>query len=273
MDTVIPRHRIMYSATHTSHAGLPRSNLLSRLAASGVAGSGQGQAKRARILATIMFGLVDRPPAAVGMPHAPTSATAPATTLAAATSTSATAAATAPGTALASSAVLPAPARHIPKRLRPLLPVLGKVVDNCRAFDFAAALGRCCPAPPDSTGGGKSLVALLRAHTPPSRVSLFLRRCLTAILPPALLDAGSDTQYVIERFRCFYSYWILGSDTKPLNLNNNKKKKKKKKIDQLPPVGPTSRRCAPLPTGSSDFGGLRSGASATRWRGSGQLGE
>ncbi|KAK9527185.1 hypothetical protein VZT92_015842 [Zoarces viviparus] len=95
--------------------------------------------------------------------------------------------------------------KKLPRRFFNMVPVFSQLLRLHRRCPYSRTLQRMCPAAEGSDAGPGVLSALLPQHYAPHRVYLFVRECLSAVIPRELWGSDHNRLQFFFRVRSFLS--------------------------------------------------------------------
>nr|ABC47309.1 telomerase reverse transcriptase [Epinephelus coioides] len=93
--------------------------------------------------------------------------------------------------------------KKLPRRFFTMVPVFSRLLRQHRRCPYSRILQRMCPVVEDRNTQQEDLSSLLPRHCAPHRVYLFVRECLTAVIPPELWGSDHNRLHFFSRVRGF----------------------------------------------------------------------
>lgn len=93
--------------------------------------------------------------------------------------------------------------KKLPRRFFNMLPVFGQLLHQHRRCPYGRILQRLCPVLEERDAGQGELNSLLPQHCAPHRVYLFVRECLSAVIPRELWGSDHNRLNFFVRVRSF----------------------------------------------------------------------
>ncbi|XP_017276537.1 telomerase reverse transcriptase isoform X2 [Kryptolebias marmoratus] len=93
--------------------------------------------------------------------------------------------------------------KKLPRRFFTMVPLFNQLLQQHRKCPYSRNLQKLCPLVEESGAGQAELKALLPKHCAPHRVYLFVRECLSAVIPPELWGSDHNRLNFLARVRGF----------------------------------------------------------------------
>ncbi|XP_072303752.1 telomerase reverse transcriptase isoform X2 [Eucyclogobius newberryi] len=95
--------------------------------------------------------------------------------------------------------------KKLPQRFFNMVPVFNQLLRRHRRFLYGRILQKLCPSLQQGDPRQGELTSLLSQHCAAHRVYLFVRECLTAVIPPDLWGSDQNRVHILARVRGFLS--------------------------------------------------------------------
>ncbi|XP_054461486.1 telomerase reverse transcriptase [Anoplopoma fimbria] len=95
--------------------------------------------------------------------------------------------------------------KKLPRRFFNMVPLFSQLLRQHRRCPYSRILQRMCPVVEESDAQQGELSSLLPQHCAPHRVYLFVRECLSAVIPPELWGSDHNRLQFFFRVRSFLS--------------------------------------------------------------------
>uniref|UniRef100_A0A8D3EBU5 Telomerase reverse transcriptase n=1 Tax=Scophthalmus maximus TaxID=52904 RepID=A0A8D3EBU5_SCOMX len=93
--------------------------------------------------------------------------------------------------------------KKLPQRFFNMVPLFSQLLRQHRRCPYCRILQRICPLVEERDAEQGELISLLRQHCGPHRVYLFVRECLSAVIPPELWGSDHNRLTFLARVRGF----------------------------------------------------------------------
>ncbi|XP_042083970.1 telomerase reverse transcriptase isoform X1 [Haplochromis burtoni] len=93
--------------------------------------------------------------------------------------------------------------KKLPQRFFGLVPLFRQLLQQHRRCPYTRILQRLCPSMEESNAGQGELNSLLPQHCAPHRVYLFVRECLSSVIPQELWGSDQNRLHFFARVRTF----------------------------------------------------------------------
>ncbi|KAM7372941.1 hypothetical protein PAMP_007830 [Pampus punctatissimus] len=93
--------------------------------------------------------------------------------------------------------------KKLPRRFFNMVPVFSQLLRQHRRCPYSKILQRMCPLVEERDGGQGEMSSLLPQHCAPHRVYLFIRECLSSVIPPELWGSVHNRLHFFARVRGF----------------------------------------------------------------------